>query len=62
MVATGELIRSMNYVDDIAATMRRIVTNIAGMSPEERTQLAVYLRPASAAIASALDDLEKAGR
>ena len=25
MPATGELIRMMNYVDDIAATLRRIV-------------------------------------
>ncbi len=24
MVATGELIRAMNYVDDITATLRRI--------------------------------------
>jgi hypothetical protein len=36
MPATGELIRMMNYVDDIAATLRRIVVGISTMTPEER--------------------------
>ncbi|MCU1333537.1 MAG: hypothetical protein JWM08_2529, partial [Candidatus Angelobacter sp.] len=40
MPATGELIRMMNYVDDIAATLRRIVVGISGMTPEERKRLA----------------------
>jgi deoxyribose-phosphate aldolase len=44
MVATGELIRSMNYVDDIAATLRRIVTASAMMTDEERKRLAEYMR------------------
>ncbi len=44
MVATGELIRSMNYVDDIAATLRRIVTTATMMTEEERKRLADYMR------------------
>jgi uncharacterized protein YbjQ (UPF0145 family) len=44
MVATGELIRSMNYVDDIAATLRRIVATSAMMTDEERKRLADYMR------------------
>ena len=28
MPATGELIRMMNYVDDISATLRRVSTSI----------------------------------
>ncbi len=44
MVATGELIRSMNYVDDIAATLRRIVATASMMTEEERKRLAEYMR------------------
>lgn len=61
MVATGELIRSMNYVDDITATLRRISIAIPSMTPEERARLAEHLRVAQNAIAAALSDLEKAG-
>jgi uncharacterized protein YbjQ (UPF0145 family) len=62
MVATGELIRSMNYVDDITATLRRICIAIPSMTPEERQRLAEYLRAAGNAINSALSDLEKAAK
>lgn len=61
-VATGELIRAMNYVDDITATLRRILIYIPGMSPEERKRLAESLRGAAATINSTLADLEKAGK
>jgi hypothetical protein len=44
MVATGELIRMMNYVDDIAATLRRLVTGISTMSDDERKRLAEYMK------------------
>lgn len=62
MVATGELIRSMNYVDDITATLRRICIAIPSMTPEERQRLAEHLRSAGAAITAAIADLEKAGK
>jgi hypothetical protein len=62
MVATGELIRSMNYVDDITATLRRICIAIPSMTPEERARLAEHLRVAQNAIAAALSDLEKVGK
>jgi hypothetical protein len=61
MPATGELIRAMNYVDDITATMRRICISIPSMTPEERKRLAEYLRPAEKAVNDALMDLDKAG-
>lgn len=61
-VATGELIRAMNYVDDITATLRRILIYIPGMSPEERKRLAESLRGAASTINSTLADLEKAGK
>jgi hypothetical protein len=60
MVATGELIRSMNYVDDITATLRRICIAIPSMTAEERKRLAEYLRTAAASITTAIADLEKA--
>ncbi|HWX55774.1 MAG TPA: hypothetical protein VN176_14395 [Verrucomicrobiae bacterium] len=44
MVVTGELIRMMNYVDDIAATLRRIQVGIETMTVEERKRLADYMR------------------
>jgi DNA-binding MarR family transcriptional regulator len=62
MVATGELIRSMNYVDDITATLRRICIAIPSMTQEERSRLAEHLRVAQNAISAALSDLEKAGK
>lgn len=62
MVATGELIRSMNYVDDMTATLRRIVIYIPSMTAEERKRLAEYLRPVGETINATVADLEKAGK
>ena len=60
MVATGELIRSMNYVDDITATLRRIRVSIPSMTAEERKRLAEHLRAAGDSINEAIADLKKA--
>jgi hypothetical protein len=62
MPASGELIRSMNYVEDITNTLRRICISIPAMSADERKRLAESLRGASSAISSAIADLEKAGQ
>ena len=59
MVATGELIRMMNYVDDIAATLRRVQTGISTMSDEERKRLADYMKKSDPNFIKILDDLEK---
>lgn len=59
MVATGELIRAMNYVDDITTTLRRLCLYIPNMNPEERKRLAESLRSAGTAINAAVADLEK---
>ncbi len=59
VVATGELIRAMNYVEDITATLRRICIYIPSMSPEERKRLAESLRGAGNAVNAAIADLEK---
>jgi hypothetical protein len=62
MPASGELIRSMNYVEDIANTLRRICISIPAMNAEERKRLAESLRAAGGAINSAIADLEKAAQ
>jgi hypothetical protein len=44
MSASGELIRMMNYVDDIAATLRRVNASLYLLSTEEKRRLAEYMR------------------
>jgi hypothetical protein len=60
MPASGELIRSMNYVEDITNTLRRISISIPAMNAEERKRLAESLRTAGGAITATIADLEKA--
>jgi hypothetical protein len=62
MPASGELIRSMNYVEDITNTLRRICITIPAMNDEERKRLADSLRAAGGAINAAITDLEKAAQ
>jgi ribosome recycling factor len=62
MPATGELIRSMNYVEDMTNTLRRICISIPPMTTEERKRLAESLRAVRSAIDAALGDLDKAGQ
>ncbi len=60
MAATGELIRLMNYVDDISTTLRRISASVPVMDADERKRLADHLRAASAGFTAVLSQLEKA--
>ncbi len=46
MPASGELIRMLNYVDDINATLRRIGGTTALITDDERKRLAEYMRQA----------------
>ena len=62
MVATGELIRLMNYVDDISTTLRRIVATIPMMDDDERKRLSDYMRKVEPNYDSVLQQLEKGGR
>ncbi len=61
MPVTGELIRAMNYVEDITATLRRICIYIPAMNTEERQRLAEALRTTGGAINAAIAELEKVG-
>jgi len=56
---TGELIRMMNYIDDIAATLRRVTANMPMMTEEEKKRLAEYMRKSDPNYARVLETLEK---
>jgi hypothetical protein len=59
MPVTGELIRMMNYVDDIAATLRRIQAGISTMTDEEKKRLSEYMRKADPNYTKMVEILEK---
>jgi hypothetical protein len=59
MAATGELIRLINYVDDIATTLRRISASIPMMEADEKKRLAEHMRAGAANFDSVLQSLEK---
>src|SRR5258708_39592944 len=62
MPATGELIRLMNYIDDIATTLRRISASIPAMTNEECTRLAEYIRKSDPSYESVVGRLELTGK
>lgn len=62
MVVSGEIIRLMNYVDDIATTLRRITASIPMMTEEEKKRLAEYLRKADPTVESVIQVLEGKGK
>ncbi len=59
MAQSGELIRLMNYVDDIATTLRRIVTGSSFITPEERKKLAEYMRNSDPNFTKMVEELDK---
>ena len=59
MVATGEIIRMINYADDITTTLRRIVANFPFMTAEEKKRLADHMRKAEPSLLNVLERLEK---
>jgi hypothetical protein len=62
MAATGELIRLINYVDDIVSTLRRISASVPMMEAEEKKRLAESLRSANANLSAIVAQLEKGGQ
>ncbi len=59
MQATGELIRLLNYVDDISATLRRITSTIPSLTLEEKKRLAEYMKKSDPNFVLVLEGLEK---
>jgi len=62
MAATGELIRLINYIDDINTTLRRISASIPMMDADERKRLAENMKAAANNINNVLIHLEKGGQ
>ena len=62
MGTSGELIRLINYVDDITTTLRRISAFVPAMESEERKRLAESLRAAGANLSAVVAQLEKGGQ
>ena len=57
MPLSGEAIRLMNYIDDVAVTLRRVLATIPSLTPEERARVAQHFietRPNAQDIAQAL--------
>jgi hypothetical protein len=44
MPLSGEAIRLMNLVDDVATTMRRILALVPTLAPDERKRVSDYLK------------------
>lgn len=47
MPLSGEAIRMMNYVDDVSTTLRRIMSLVPTLTPEERQRVSEYLNRAN---------------
>ena len=57
MPLSGEAIRLMNYIDDVAVTLRRILSTIPTLTAEERARVAehfIQTRPNAQDVAEAL--------
>ncbi len=46
MPLSGEAIRTMNYVDDISVTLRRILSVLPSLTAEERERVAAHISQA----------------
>ena len=57
MPLSGEAIRLMNYIDDVAVTLRRVLATVPSLTAEERVRVAGHLvqaKPSAADVAEAL--------
>ena len=59
MATTGELIRLMNYVEDITTTLRRISASIPAMEADERKRLSDAVRAVGTNLNDVLTQLDK---
>lgn len=57
MPLSGEAIRMMNYVDDVSTTLRRILSLVPTLTPEERHRVSEYLQHANPGVESVLKAL-----
>jgi hypothetical protein len=57
MPLSGEAIRLMNYIDDVAVTLRRVMAAVPTLSAEERARIAEHLLKASPSAKEVADAL-----
>ncbi len=57
MPLSGEAIRMMNYVDDVSTTLRRILSLVPTLTPEERHRVSEYLLHANPGVEAVLEAL-----
>ncbi len=58
MPLSGEAIRTMNFVDDMSVTLRRIMATLPSLTPEERQRVAEHIRQSDPSYASVLEAIE----
>ena len=58
MPLSGEAIRTMNYVDDISVTLRRILTVLPQLTDEERQRVADPIKKADPSFDSVLQAVQ----
>ncbi len=58
MPLSGEAIRMMNYVDDVSTTLRRILSLVPTLTPEERLRVSDYLSHANPGVETVLRALK----
>jgi len=58
MPLSGEAIRTMNYVDDISVTIRRILTVLPSLTDEERKRVADHIKSAEPSYDSVIQALQ----
>ena len=57
MPLSGEAIRTMNYVDDIAVTLRRMMLTLSSLTAEEKSRIADYIKASDPSYESVLQAL-----
>jgi hypothetical protein len=58
MPLSGEAIRTMNYVDDISVTLRRILTVLPSLTEEERKRVSDHIKAAEPSYESVIQAVQ----
>lgn len=58
MPLSGEAIRTMNYVDDISVTLRRILSVLPSLTSDERSRVAEHIKASEPSYGSVLETIE----
>ncbi len=58
MPLSGEAIRTMNYVDDISVTLRRILSVLPSLTEDERSRVAEHIKSSEPSYSSVVTAVE----